>query len=650
MSRDDERPDERERQAGDGGGREVPPGRSDAAGAPGGEAGGPAARLPRPRPPETDPGGPRLDPPLRDSLEPREQRVGGATPAAIPPPPPAEAAERGGPLPRPRPPWDDEELAPAGTGAAPGAFTGGAGERSPLPAPSAAPSPEPRLPPARPRLDDLDRTDIPAGARTSVAPHLPSTPADLEQDRPPAEPGSAPDPPFAGAGVGQPRRPAPRSADDADATLAAATPHPPLVPVPRPRCDDDETAIPWEERTPSPRPRRPEEAEFAPSAETGAPPPPAAAATAAPAGPPPPTPLPDDTFFADLASGTHADRDDEAERSYRDLVRQVDAYREQGYELFGMVGYPKSGKTHALKALVHRLHGFDPTAREQFRRERAPGPTEAWPFYYAYTGSAGERWVFMDPGGELFARLRSNDWSHAEASTGLLHTIAHCKGLLLLLHLARGHLDRDAAGFVAGMAEDEAERERAAQKAQEEIEFFDQLLLFARALAAEPGGLPKLVRRAAEVGLDEALRPYRKAPPLEVPVAVLFTQADRLAEGRDFALGGGRYLAPQGGLVGVAPFVARNLPSLFTSVASHARRFRFDFVQSYVERPAPGGGVPLWSYGEEPLSVGLLPAIEFLRRAAPGGGLGRRAIDTRAALRLDRLLHPGRWRGVEIEL
>jgi hypothetical protein len=59
----------------------------------------------------------------------------------------------------------------------------------------------------------------------------------------------------------------------------------------------------------------------------------------------------------------------------------------------------------------------------------------------------------------------------------------------------------------------------------------------------------------------------------------------------------------------------------------------------------------VWSVEGEPLSVGLVPALEFLlRRGNTGGGLGRFAVDTRTALRLHRLLHPRLWDGVEAEL
>lgn len=502
-------------------------------------------------------------------------------------------------------------------------------DQRPRPVPAAEPPISHPLPGPRTAWDDTDVIPPPQPLPHPIGPQGEEATRPAEAAR--AAAGKALD-------AGPPHPDADRAAlaedDDPDATRLA---------WPRPRRQDELIPVP----PPPAQPAEPAEPPAAPAWLPSAPPPPGTPAAAAASL----TPQPDldDTFFADLAAG--ALEGDQEARSYRELVRQVDAYIEQRYRLFGLVGYPASGKTHALKALVHRLHGFDASAREQFRRERAPGPTEAWTFYYAFTGSGGERWVFMDAAGELYARMRANDWSRAEATAGLLHTIGHCQGLVLLVHLTRGHLDRGAQGFAAGMDDDEIERERGAQQAQEEIEFFDQFLLFARALAAEKGDVSKLVRRAAEApSLDEALRGYRQAPRLDVPVAVLFTQADRLM-GADFAVGRGRYLAPQRGLVGVAPFVARHLPALFDSVQRHARRFRFDFVQSYVERPSPGGGEPVWSVEGEPLSVGLVPALEFLlRRADRGGGLGRFAIDTRTALRLHRLLHPRLWDGVEAEL
>jgi hypothetical protein len=298
------------------------------------------------------------------------------------------------------------------------------------------------------------------------------------------------------------------------------------------------------------------------------------------------------------------------------------------------------------------MHGFDAPARARFRQERAPGPSERWPFYYAFDDGR-RKWVFMDVGGELYEKLHSNDWEETEAAAGLLHTVAHCRGLLLLLHLQPGHLVHGASGFAAGMSEAERQAERKAQTAQEELEFFDQFLLFTRALRSERGDLAALLQRAAAAPLGDTLRSYESSPRLDLPVAVLFTQADRLHDGGDFGAGEDEYTNPLT-VHGVAPFVGRNLPTLLGSLLRHARRFRFDFAQSYVERPGPGDGQPIWAYRNEPLSVGLLPAVEFLERnLPPRDGRPRpwdRRIETRAALKLDRLLHPRRWRDVEVEL
>lgn len=531
-----------------------------------------------------------------------------------PPEPPAAAAEppANHPLPGPRTAWD----ADAG------------------PAPRRRP--DPVGPPREPAADAskvADGTTEEQGADAGApVRHRQDHPADDTQD---ATESSEP---------GRLAWPRPRQTGD-----------PPEAPVaaPAPGSRDTEPAGgPPSPPTATPTVPAPPPAEPSPDRPDPEPPPPAPAGAEGDAATAPPQPDLDDSFFADLASGALTSEQDT--RSYRELVRQVDSYRAEGYDLYGLVGYPKSGKTHALKALTHRLQGFDPSAREHFRRERAPVPTEAWPFYYAYTGSAGERWVFMDPGGELFAKMRSNDWELAKASSGLLHTIGHCKGIFLMLHLRAGHLGPAASGFAREMDEHERKREVEAQEAQEELEFFDQFLLFARALAAEKGDVAKLVRSATDSDLDEALRPYRSSPRLEAPVAVLFTQADLLAGGKDFAGAEGTYVAPQSKNFRTVPFVARNLPTLLSTLLRHCRRFRFDFAQSYVEKPGVGEGLPLWSYGQEPLSVGLVAALEFLLRRAPQGGgasgFGRFAIDTRTALRLHRLLHPQQWEGIEVDL
>jgi hypothetical protein len=210
------------------------------------------------------------------------------------------------------------------------------------------------------------------------------------------------------------------------------------------------------------------------------------------------------------------------------------------------------------------------------------------------------------------------------------------------------------------MTDDERAADSEAQLAQEELDFFDHVLLFLRALKMEGGEVVKLVSRcAAEPDLDKALRPYRdEAPKLDIPVMVLFSQADTFADS-PMELATGDFLSPRKGTVNVAAFAARHLPELFGSLVRHARRFKFDFVQSYEEvvvagHSAQGGDtLPKWDLDGDLLSVGALPALEFLQRNLPAKGRLRRylqrwELETRHALFLDRLLRPGQWRGVKV--
>ena len=368
---------------------------------------------------------------------------------------------------------------------------------------------------------------------------------------------------------------------------------------------------------------------------------------------PQPAPPPFDAAALAAASVARSEEED-LRRSYREVVQQVERYVADGYDPIVLVGYPTTGKTHGLKALSYVLRGFEEGAREELQRDLAPGPTEQWPFYRPVASPQGARWVFVDPGGELYARLRQNDWTYGEGAAGLFHTLSRCRALLLMIHLKRGHLDVGPTGFGSEMTEAETKAEREVQKAHEELGFLDQFLLFVRALRHERADVERFLQKVARApSLDAALREYGGAPRLDVPVAVLFTQADRLTEGKDFMLPSLEYLTPQAGGFAVAPFVARNLPGLFASLLRHARRFKLDFVQSYVERPAPGGERPVWHQGQEHLSVGLLPAVEFLERNLPPRDGRRpfwdRPIDTRTALKIHRLLHPALWRGGEVD-
>jgi hypothetical protein len=118
-------------------------------------------------------------------------------------------------------------------------------------------------------------------------------------------------------------------------------------------------------------------------------------------------------------------------------------------------------------------------------------------------------------------------------------------------------------------------------------------------------------------------------------------------------------LSPRKDTVNVAAFAARYLPGLFGSLVRHTRRFKFDFVQSYEEVRRPGHSaeaedlLPQWEHDGELLSVGALPALEFLERNLPAEGWLRRflqrwELETRYALFIDRLLHPRQWWGVKV--
>ncbi len=353
--------------------------------------------------------------------------------------------------------------------------------------------------------------------------------------------------------------------------------------------------------------------------------------------------------------------EEEQRRDFENVVADVERHVARGYDLLGLVGYSGSGKTHFLKALslLLKKQGFEVADWDKLRKALVPGFTEAAVFDYPATGPGGEKWVFVDAGGELYARLRSNDWDLADESAALLHSLHYCRGLFLLLHLQPGHF-RLAAGTHRWMDEEARQRDAEIQQAQEEIEFFDHFLLFLRALQAEKGQVQELVARCAEAAnLDKALRSYRdQAPKLSIPVQVLFTQADTY--GGRFEVAEAIPLSPRKTTVGVAPFVARRLPTLMGTMVHHCNRFRFDFVQAYEEKSVTGPDglpqtIPEWAVDDELLSCGAVPALEFIARHLPAKGflgrwLQRRELDTRQALRLDRMLHRRRWKGVELPL
>jgi hypothetical protein len=377
---------------------------------------------------------------------------------------------------------------------------------------------------------------------------------------------------------------------------------------------------------------------------------------------------------------SESERRESDEIDYARLVSEVGERIGAGYEAFGLVGHPSSGKTHFLKALTYLLdrHAVGgQRASVEFHRAEVPGATAASVFDYAYTGPAGERWIFLDAGGELYVRLRDNDWSAPDVSVRLTEWLRHCKGLFCFLHLQRGHFGAPALDVDPTIGDDAARRrrieeeQRKAREAKQELDFFKHFLLFLRALRAadrdHQGGAAEIVERCRRAGsLEEALRGYhRTAPLLDVPVMFFFTQADAYLHG-GFELRPGLHLDPRRLPLPASVFAARYLPSLFGGVASQARRFKFDFLQSYEEhvlghRDERGEPVAeTWFHApDDPellLSAGLAPALDFVlaNRPAAGRRSGVRGwlpeLDTRRALRLHRRFHPKLWRGVPANL
>jgi|GEM_PF-5618310 len=353
-------------------------------------------------------------------------------------------------------------------------------------------------------------------------------------------------------------------------------------------------------------------------------------------------------------------------RDYQAVVQEIQQHLAHGYSLLGLVGYSGSGKTHFLRALslLLREQGFEVEAWETLRKALVPDYTEQSVFDYPCTGPQGEKWVFVDAAGEFYARLRENDWGLREESTALLHFLHYCRGLFLVLHLQPAHFRAGSLGAHRSMSPQDRAADLEAQQAQEELDFFDRVLLFLRALKKEGGKVEELVKRCAEAPtLDKALRSYRDAPKLEFPVMVLFSQADSFDDS-SLELATGSFLSPRKDTVNVAAFAARYLPGLYGSLVRHARRFKFDFVQSYEVPLLPGqldekgnpAPLPKWDIDGELLSVGALSALEFLQRnlpADPAKGclqrfLQRCELKTRPTLFLNRLLHPKQWWGVKV--
>ncbi len=344
------------------------------------------------------------------------------------------------------------------------------------------------------------------------------------------------------------------------------------------------------------------------------------------------------------------------DEEYGEIVTDIRQYLAEGFDMFGLVGAAGSGKTHSLKALSTLLSHLGMDSRNTENSGR--GQTfSAKTGTHTYFGSKGQKWVFADIGGELYSCLNRNDWARYRSNE--IGQLSQCKGLFMYLHLNRSHFAKrtDDFRYLARDYENVVGQQR---EAQEELEFFGRFLLFLRALEVEHGDVERVIARCQRSSsLEGGLLEYRAiAPLLEIPVMFFFTKAD-LHEEEEMEVANGLYMRPRNLPMSTAAFVARYLPTLFVSLVTQVRSFKFDFIQSYEVRDSgrrEGGKpvmLPTWEDRGESLSMGLLSGLEFILHNKPTYARPwwhRPGIDTRTCLKLHRFLHPRQWRGVRFSI
>lgn len=360
-----------------------------------------------------------------------------------------------------------------------------------------------------------------------------------------------------------------------------------------------------------------------------------------------------------------------------DVSRRISERVQAGFSPFGFIGFPASGKTHFLKALQTLLdtHGVSGgKAADELDSAFLPAASQARVSVYPFASDYG-KWLFLDAGGELYSGIKANDWNTLAAQKlELTRWLHRCKGLFLFLHVQRAHLDpreiHPGEHSTTGYPGADARATSKALEARQELRFFGQFLLFLRAVAAENGDVEKVVDLCRQSDdIQDALRSYRAGPKLKIPVMLFMTKADSYGPG--FEIADGVQFYPRKMSTHPMIFAARWLPTVFRALLENVLRFKVDFLQSYVEFPETDAyGAPVlgrdgkkktrvrWQASpQDPLSVGLTPALEFILRHPPDDLTGTwrdlmagHGLDTRQALWLHRRLKPGAWQGVKVDL
>ncbi len=328
-------------------------------------------------------------------------------------------------------------------------------------------------------------------------------------------------------------------------------------------------------------------------------------------------------------------------------IEELDRYLGEGYRLFGLIGYPGSGKTCFLKAvnriLAQQGHVFSGL---EWRQTELPAPTGAAALDYVIcSGPERAKWIFIDVGGNLYSRMSDADWGEKSYDRKLLHYLHRCSGLFLFLHLEQSLFD-----FSEDRRDEKESDRHEADDRWNEIDFFDSVLLFLRTLRFEGGDLQKVLHMCGGRSPTKALINYRStAPLLDIPVMFFLTKADKYARDR-VKVSHDYFLIPSELSQSCGPFVARHLPTLFSSLLGHVRHFKFDFIQSFEETPSKPYDVR-WESEGEPTSVGALAGLQFVLSHLPGRlRWPAPRINTRWALKLHRILHKRQWKGVLLDL